>query len=140
MSAVSPLSRVVLLNDFSIARGGATTLVLLLLRLLRSRGIPVTIIVGDDGDNPEFAALGEKAIQTLDPTTWRAESFELAKEYVYDSEITTFLKALDMSGAAANSMACTVTEDYLKHGGKVSEKRVVEAGYRIGKVLSELQK
>jgi len=58
MSAVTPISRVVLLNDFSIARGGATTLVLLLLRLLRARGISVTMIAGDDGDNPAFAELG----------------------------------------------------------------------------------
>ena len=53
-----PISRVVLINDFSIARGGATTLVLLLLRLLRSRGIPVTMIVGDEGDSPLFEELG----------------------------------------------------------------------------------
>lgn len=58
MSAVPPISRVVLLNDFSIARGGATTLVLLLLRLLRARGISVTLVAGDDGDNPAFAELG----------------------------------------------------------------------------------
>jgi len=87
----------------------------------------------------DMATLGEKAMQTLDSTVWQAESFELAKECVYDAEITTFLKALDMSGAAADSMACTVTEDYLKRGGKVSEKRVVEAGYRIGKLLDDLK-
>lgn len=58
-----PISRVVLLNDFSIARGGATTLVLLLLRLLRSQGIPVTMIVGDDGDNPSFDELGVDVVK-----------------------------------------------------------------------------
>jgi glycosyltransferase involved in cell wall biosynthesis len=58
-----PISRVVLINDFSIARGGATTLVLLLLRLLRSQGIPVTIIVGDDGDNPSFDELGVDVVK-----------------------------------------------------------------------------
>lgn len=57
------LSHVVLLNDFSIARGGATMLLLLLLRLLRLRGVPVTMIVGDDGDNPEFAALGVDVVK-----------------------------------------------------------------------------
>lgn len=57
------LSQVVLLNDFSIARGGATMLVLLLLRLLRLRGIPVTMFVGDDGDNPEFTALGVDVVK-----------------------------------------------------------------------------
>lgn len=52
-----PVERVVIINDFSIARGGATTLVLLLIRLLRARDIPVTIIVGDDQDNPFFSQL-----------------------------------------------------------------------------------
>ncbi|WP_411035889.1 glycosyltransferase family 4 protein [Shinella sp. BYT-45] len=63
MSAAPPISRVVLLNDFSIARGGATTLVLLLLRLLRSRNVPVTMIVGDDGNNPSFAELGVDVVK-----------------------------------------------------------------------------
>lgn len=63
MSTVPMLSHVVLLNDFSIARGGATMLVLLLLRLLRLRGVPVTMFVGDDGDNPEFAALGAEVVK-----------------------------------------------------------------------------
>lgn len=53
-----PVERVVIINDFSVARGGATTLVLLLLKLLRSRDIPVTLIVGDDGENPLFSELG----------------------------------------------------------------------------------
>lgn len=39
------------------ARGGATTLVLLLAKLLRSSCIPVTMMVGDDGNNPNFAEL-----------------------------------------------------------------------------------
>lgn len=63
MTAMSPISRVVLLNDFSVARGGATSLVLLLMRLLRARGIPVTMIVGDNGDNPEFATLGVDVVK-----------------------------------------------------------------------------
>jgi glycosyltransferase involved in cell wall biosynthesis len=54
----APVERVVIINDFSIARGGATTLVLLLLRLLRAREIPVTLMVGDDGENPLFSELG----------------------------------------------------------------------------------
>jgi glycosyltransferase involved in cell wall biosynthesis len=49
--------RVVIINDFSVARGGATTLVQLLARLLCDRGIPVTIIVGDDGKNAELESL-----------------------------------------------------------------------------------
>ncbi len=87
---------------------------------------------------PELAAAGEASVKKTDPWDWLVESHELAKEYVYDREITTFLKALADSGAPADSMACTVTEDYLKRGGKVSERRVTEAGYRIGEVLKGL--
>jgi glycosyltransferase involved in cell wall biosynthesis len=57
------ISRVVLINDFSVARGGAATLVLWLLRLLRAEGIPVTMIVGDNGDNPEFVELGVDVVK-----------------------------------------------------------------------------
>ncbi len=87
--------------------------------------------------DPELSAVGEAAIQKLTSTDWQVESFELAKEYVYDAEILAFLRALESSGAPADSMACTVTEDYLKRGGKVSERRVVEAGYRIGAILGD---
>ncbi len=38
-------------------------LVLLLMRLLILRGISVTLIVGDDGDNPESAALGVNVVK-----------------------------------------------------------------------------
>ncbi|SFJ37195.1 glycosyltransferase family 4 protein [Jannaschia pohangensis] len=50
--------KVVILNDASIARGGATGLSLLQARLLRERGIPVTFIAGDALDNPDLAATG----------------------------------------------------------------------------------
>jgi glycosyltransferase involved in cell wall biosynthesis len=57
------VSRVVIINDFSIARGGATALVLLLLRFLRAQGIAVTIIVGDNEDNSDFGALGVDVVR-----------------------------------------------------------------------------
>lgn len=55
-------SRVVVLNDSSIARGGATGLALLSVRLMRARGIPVTFITGDAGQNPELEALGVEVV------------------------------------------------------------------------------
>jgi glycosyltransferase involved in cell wall biosynthesis/polysaccharide pyruvyl transferase WcaK-like protein len=51
------VKRVVLINDASTARGGATGLALLAVRLLTGAGLPITYIVGDDGANPEFASL-----------------------------------------------------------------------------------
>lgn len=52
------LERVVVINDASVARGGATGLALLSVRLLRAAGVPVTFITGDGGANPELADLG----------------------------------------------------------------------------------
>jgi glycosyltransferase involved in cell wall biosynthesis len=47
--------RVVVLNDFSVAHGGAESIALLAVKLLRQRDIAVTFVAGDDGDNPLFA-------------------------------------------------------------------------------------
>lgn len=56
------IDRVVVLNDVSTARGGATGLALASIRALRARGVAVTVITGDDGDNPEFARLGVESV------------------------------------------------------------------------------
>ncbi|PSL18461.1 glycosyltransferase [Shimia abyssi] len=53
-----PVQKVVVINDASQARGGATGLALLSVRLLRERGVPVVYVCGDDGENDELARLG----------------------------------------------------------------------------------
>lgn len=54
--------RIVILNNVSAARGGATALALLSARKLRERGVPVTFLCNDRGANPELAALGVEMI------------------------------------------------------------------------------
>lgn len=54
--------RIVVINDASTARGGATGLALLSVRLLRARGLAVTYVCGDGGDNDELAALGVEVV------------------------------------------------------------------------------
>ena len=56
------LDRVVVINDFSIARGGATALALLSAYGLAKRGVPVTYLCGDTASNAEFLTLGIDAI------------------------------------------------------------------------------
>lgn len=56
------IDRVVILNDVSVARGGATGLALASVRHLRAAGIPVTFITGDDGNNPELQHLGVEVL------------------------------------------------------------------------------
>ena len=50
--------KVVIINDVSVARGGATALALLEARLLSERGVVVTFATGDGGDYPLFDELG----------------------------------------------------------------------------------
>jgi glycosyltransferase involved in cell wall biosynthesis len=49
--------RIVIINDFSVANGGATALALLEVDLLRQRGVPVAYLTGDTGQNPLFDRL-----------------------------------------------------------------------------------
>ena len=62
MSAGGRLSRVVIVNDASVARGGATGLAVLSARLLRERGVPVTFVAGDDGAGEGLSALGVELV------------------------------------------------------------------------------
>jgi len=57
-----PITRIVVINDASQARGGATGLALLSVRLLRERGLGVTYICGDEGNNDDLKALGVEVI------------------------------------------------------------------------------
>ena len=55
-------SRVVMINDHCRPNGGAAVLMLSALRMLRARGMAVTLVTGDAGDNPELAELGVEVI------------------------------------------------------------------------------
>ena len=52
------IDRVVIIDDYSTARGGATALAVLSAKLFRGLDIPVTYICGDGAANAELAALG----------------------------------------------------------------------------------
>ncbi|WP_426237944.1 glycosyltransferase family 4 protein [Pararhizobium sp. DWP1-1-3] len=56
------IDRLVVINDLAVARGGGTGLALLSVKLFRQLSIPVTYICGDDGVNPELAALGVEIV------------------------------------------------------------------------------
>ncbi len=51
-------TRVVIVNDTTVARGGAAQLAMQLTRNLVARGVKVMFFAGDDGENEELAALG----------------------------------------------------------------------------------
>lgn len=56
------IERVVVLNDIAHPVGGATALALLSAQLFRARGIPVTFICGDAGENAELTAAGVEIV------------------------------------------------------------------------------
>lgn len=60
--AAARVARVVIVNDASTARGGATGLAILQARVLRSRGVPVTFFAGDDGAGEALRALGVEVV------------------------------------------------------------------------------
>jgi len=56
------LDRVVIITDDSVASGGAASIAISSVRLLRSYGAPVTILTGDDGSNPVFRLWGADVV------------------------------------------------------------------------------
>lgn len=86
-------------------------------------------------ENAELAALGKTSAGQLDEQTWLDESRELALSVVYDSEVLTPLRAFEKQGALK---PITLSEEYLRRGGRVCERRVVQAGYRLGVLLKKI--
>lgn len=56
------IDRIVILNDISRPTGGATALALLSAMLFRARGLPVTYVTGDAGENDTLAAAGVEIV------------------------------------------------------------------------------
>ena len=54
--------RVVIINDDSVARGGATALALLEAELLRARGVETVYATGDAAENPLFERIGAQTV------------------------------------------------------------------------------
>jgi len=56
----------------------------------------------------------------------------LAGKSAYDAEVRAALTGME----AANSITpIDLSETYLKAGGQIAQRRLVEAGYRLGAVL-----
>jgi hypothetical protein len=84
----------------------------------------------------DLAAFGKQSAEVMDEKAWLDESFAIAKESVYDAEV---LAALEKSEAAGGGFgAIDVSENYLKIGGRIAERRIVRAGYRLGAVLKKI--
>ena len=84
-------------------------------------------------DNPMFARLGMDAAESLDESFWLDESHELAKTAAHADEVLTALRTMEATGSPIAEVE--LTEQYLKEGGRIAERRLVQAGYRLAAVL-----
>jgi hypothetical protein len=87
--------------------------------------------------NSANAAIGQKAAAATDVETWIDESHDLARRFVYTNEVLqkvaareqhTHLGPLDLSAA------------YKANAESLAERRAIEAGYRLAKLLNDLLK
>ncbi|MFC2966697.1 glycosyltransferase family 4 protein [Acidimangrovimonas pyrenivorans] len=85
---------VVIVNDSSTARGGATGLALLSARMLRARGIDVTLFTGDDGGNPELAEIGVEVVPVGGARLLQQPKWQAATAGLYNTQARDALAAL----------------------------------------------
>ncbi len=86
-------------------------------------------------DDPQMRDLGERAAASQNIKAWLEESHEFATTVAYDAEVTDFVRRFEQSSSGTELPRLSLSEDYLKHGGAVATRCLVEAGYRLGKML-----
>jgi hypothetical protein len=83
----------------------------------------------------ELSRLGKESQSLLDQVAWRDESHGLATDYVYTKEVLEALRKMESAGAVEE---ISMSEEYLKAGGHIAERRVVQAGFRLAELLRSL--
>ena len=88
--------------------------------------------------DPGLAAAGEAAADVLDPAAWAEESRELAKWAVYTPDVLAFVRARERAAEAGerpDPAPLRAAPDYLSDAERLADRRLTEAGYRLGAVL-----
>ncbi len=80
-----PPSKIVMINDTSVSRGGTAALALLAMRNLRARGVAVHWLCGDAGSNPELAALGVPVTAAHQAPLLELPALDAARMGVYNT-------------------------------------------------------
>jgi hypothetical protein len=86
--------------------------------------------------DPKWQDLGKPATEQLSEGQWLAESEAIARTVGYDSELLAIVSKLEAAGQ--QPMDLELSESYLKTAGPIAERRLVEAGYRLGAVLKQI--
>lgn len=91
-----------ILNDSSVAKGGATGLAVLSARLLRERGLPATFIAGDAGDDGAIAGTGAELVALGDALLLDAGAAKAMKRGLYNTaardKVAAYIAAHDTPG------------------------------------------
>lgn len=87
------LSHVVILNDASRARGGATGLAVLSALRLRERGLRVSFVCGDAGDAPELADAGVEVIAAGSGRLLERGRLQALRSGIFDPDMRDFAAA-----------------------------------------------
>jgi len=81
-----------------------------------------------------YVRLGTESAAQLDPQTWRDESHLLAVTVTYDPEIMLALRKAEAAGALP-AEPLVLSAEYLRMGGRIAERRAIQAGYRLAAIL-----
>ena len=93
------------------------------------------VLAYDLEKNPELTAIGEKATAKLDVGDWIDESHELCKQYVYAPEVRRQIAARE---GHSHLGPLDLPPGYKTDAENLGERRAVEAGNRLAKVLQQL--
>ena len=95
----------------------------------------ICLLAADLNRNPGLTAAGVGAAAKLDPGDWIDESHQLAKQYVYTPEVMKKIAAREQHSHLG---ALNPPPSYEANAEEMSERRAVEAGHRLAKLLEEL--
>lgn len=85
----------------------------------------------------ENKSIGTAAATELDESKWLDESFELATNVAYGPEILGPVRIMD-GDMDTEYPPIVLTEDYLQAGGRAADRRLIQAGYRLGAILKQI--
>jgi len=86
-------------------------------------------------NNEPTKEIGTDAEGQLDESVWLKESYEYAKSQAYAPEILAPVRLMDMDADGSEFPPIALSEEYLQNGGRLCERRVIEAGFRLGAIL-----
>ncbi len=89
----SRIERIVIISDDCVESGGAAGVAIESARMLRSLGIPVTFLTGDDGANPSLEAAGIDIVALGGANLLEGSRIRAALRGLYDSRAHAFLQS-----------------------------------------------